>query len=339
MPYTPIFGQGIVPSGAAANELSAITRRGFIAYLIDQFRQAQPTTAALLDNAVPITGGLDPITVPVQGSALTTASTVGYDGSFAAPAEQYGIQPAQFVLKGNVVPVGFLGMEAAIQVDHTVVNRLKAKMVDASNTAIDFASTALFNNTTDNSNVIGLPAAVDDGTNAASYGGIIRASNTFWKSYVKNAAAASPTRALVMQNIIGTTKSAKGEMPTFGVTDPGTWNLLAQDYLGVERFLVDSGGEYGDRAGGARSGFQALMVAGVPIYFDPNCPAGTLYLLNTKYISYHVHTGAFFGFSGFESLIPLNQIGYTGVFLTLLELVNVKPCSQGVVTNFAFTTF
>ncbi len=338
MTFSPLTGVGIVPSGAIANELSSITRRGFVPYLIDQFHQARPTTAALLDVANPVTGGLDPITVPVQGSAMTTTATTDYSGVFNAPAEQYGIQPAQFVLKGIVTPIGFQGMEAAIQIDHTIINRLKAKMVDASSGAVDFISTALFGNTTDNSNIIGLPGAVDDGTNLATYAGINRTSFPFWQAYRRGAGSVAPTRALAMQYITGLTANGKGEMPGFGVCGPGTWQSLANDYLGVERFLVDKGGNYGETEGGARSGFQALMVAGVPIYFDSSCPEGTLYLLNTKYLSFYIHTQAYFAFSGFESLIPVNQIGYTGVFLSLMELTCIKPCTQGVITGFTFAT-
>jgi hypothetical protein len=101
---------------------------------------------------------------------------------------------------------------------------------------------------------------------------------------------------------------------------------------------VDKGGSYGDESGGARAGFQALMVAGVPIYFDSSCPEGTFYLLNTKYLSFHIHTQAYFTFSDFHSLIPVNQIGYTGVFLTLTELVCTKPCTQGQINGLGSLT-
>ena len=69
----------------------------------------------------------------------------------------------------------------------------------------------------------------------------------------------------------------------------------------------------------------ALDVAGVPFYADPYCPEGTLYLINTNYLSLYLHERAAFSFTGFESTLPNNQLGYVGAVLSLLELVNVKP--------------
>jgi len=76
-----------------------------------------------------------------------------------------------------------------------------------------------------------------------------------------------------------------------------------------------------------------LMIAGVPIYADPYCPEGELYLLNTDYLSLYIHEKAGFQFTGFESTLPNGQFGYVGAVLTLLQLVNVKPIVHGRFAN------
>ena len=76
------------------------------------------------------------------------------------------------------------------------------------------------------------------------------------------------------------------------------------------------------------------MVAVVPIYPDPYCPEGTLYLLNSNYLSMYIHNQAQFAFTGFESTLPNWQIGYVGAVLTIAEMVSTKPKSMTKVTGY-----
>jgi hypothetical protein len=74
----------------------------------------------------------------------------------------------------------------------------------------------------------------------------------------------------------------------------------------------------------------------VPFYADPYCPEGTLYLVNTNYLSLYLHERAAFSFTGFESTLPNNQLGYVGAILSLLELVDVKCKAHGKFDGLAF---
>jgi hypothetical protein len=78
------------------------------------------------------------------------------------------------------------------------------------------------------------------------------------------------------------------------------------------------------------------MVAGVPIYPDPYCPEGTMYFINTNYLSLYIHEQGSFVFTGFESTLPNWQIGYVGAVLMIAELINVKPKAMTRVTGFNF---
>ena len=125
-------------------------------------------------------------------------------------------------------------------------------------------------------------------------------------------------------------------MPTFGVMGPGTWQTLANDFLGLERYNIDPGSSFDGTEYGARAGFKALMVAGIPIYLDPYCPEGTLYLINSGYQALYIHERAAFSFTGFQSTLPNFQLGSIGAVVSLLEMVNVKPKSCTVVTGFTY---
>ena len=114
----------------------------------------------------------------------------------------------------------------------------------------------------------------------------------------------------------------------------GTWTLLAQDYVGQEQYVITPGHGFDSDSNGPQAAFRALMVAGVPIYPDPYCPEGTVYFLNSNYLSLYIHEQGSFVFTGFESTLPNWQIGYVGAVLMIAELVSTKPKSMTVVSGF-----
>jgi len=332
----PQFGTGIVPSsGAIASELSSVVRRAFMPRVYVQLWKSAPLMAALLSSAQVATGGLSPITAPLQGAPMVSGQWVDYSGSFQQPGVQPGIQNAEFNLKAFVSTIPFLGMEGLVQLDYSVVPLIEARMNDSTNVTIDTFATSLFNNVSNQQQLIGLPAAIDDGTFSVSYGGVSRTANPFWKSvYVHGAGNVTPTRNLMLQFISQVSKTT-GEMPTIGIMGFGTWTLLAQDFTSQERYNITPGNAFGaDKK--AEALFRALDVAGVPFYADPYCPEGTLYLINTNYLSLFLHERAAFSFTGFESTLPNNQLGYIGAILSLLELVDVKCKAHGKFDGLAF---
>lgn len=320
-----VFGTGIVPAQIPyGNELAAVTRRAFVPKMVVQIYNNSPLIAALLANAQTASGGVSSVSVPVQGTPFVTTQTTDYSGSFNQPLQQQGAYLAEFNLKAIVTPIPFLGMEGALQFDHAVVPLLEARMNDATNSASDFLGQALYTNYTNNLNIIGLPGAVDDGTNLVTYGNQNRSANTWWKATRYTPGGVAPTRKLVLQYIVGANKYG-GEVPTFGVMGPGTWVNLASDFVGQESYQIQPGNGFDSDADRPRSAFRALDVGGTPIYQDPYCPEGILYLINTNYLNLYVHEMASFSFTGFESLLSNFQLGYIGAVLTLAEVVLTKP--------------
>ena len=329
------IGGGIIPATGTSqfNELTYVTRRAFIPKLVVQIYNSTPLMAALIANSQTATGGVSSVTVPVQGAQFVNAQWSDYSGSFAQPAVQQGAYNAEFDLKLMITPVPFLGMEGVVQQDHAIIPLIEARMNDATNVMMDAMSYSLYNNTTNTQQFTGLPAAVDNGTGTATYGNINRSTYTWWKSTQYAAGSVNPTRQNVLQYISGTVKNG-AEVPTFGVCGFGTWTLLAQDYVGQEQYVITPGSGFDSDANGPQAAFRALMVAGVPIYPDPYCPEGTLYLLNTNYLNLYIHEQGQFVFTGFESTLPHWQIGYVGAVLTIAELVSTKPKSMTKVTGF-----
>ena len=328
------IGGGILPATGSAqfNELTYVTRRAFIPKLVVQLYNSTPLMAALIANSQQASGGVSSVTVPVQGAQFVNAQWSDYSGSFAQPSVQQGAYNAEFDLKLMISPVPFLGMEGAVQQDAAIIPLIEARMNDATNVMMDAMATALYTNTSNTQQFIGLPAAV---ANSGTYGNIDRATYTWWKSTQYAAGSVNPTRQNILQYISGTVK-AGAEMPSFGVCGFGTWTLLAQDFVGQEQYVITPGGGFDGDANGPQAAFRALMVAGVPIYPDPYCPEGTVYFLNTNYMSLYIHEQGSFVFTGFESTLPNWQIGYVGAVLMIAELVNVKPKSMTKVTGYNY---
>jgi hypothetical protein len=326
------IGGGILPASGSTQltELTYVTRRAFIPKLVVQLYNSTPLMAALIANSQQASGGVSSVTVPVQGSQFVNAQWSDYSGSFNQPSVQQGAYNAEFNLKLMIAPVPFLGMEGAVQQDAAVIPLIEARMNDATNVMMDAMATSLYNNSTNTQQFTGLPAAV---SSSGTYGNIDRSTYTWWQSKQYAAGGVNPTRQNILQYISGTVKNS-AEVPSFGVCGFGTWTLLAQDYVGQEQYVITPGSGFDGDANGPQAAFRALMVAGVPIYPDPYCPEGTVYFLNTNYLSLYIHDQGSFVFTGFESTLPNWQIGYVGAVLTIAELVNTKPKSMTKVTGY-----
>ena len=327
-------GGGILPATGSSQftELTYVTRRAFIPKLVVQLYNSTPLMAALIANSQQASGGVSSVTVPVQGAQFVNAQWSDYSGSFAQPSVQQGAYNAEYDLKLMISPVPFLGMEGAVQQDAAIIPLIEARMNDATNVMMDAMATALYNNTSNTQQFIGLPAAIAD---SGTYGNIDRSTYTWWKSKQYAAGGVNPTRQNVLQYISGTVKNG-AEMPSFGVCGFGTWTLLAQDFVGQEQYVITPGSGFDGDPNGPQAAFRALMVAGVPIYPDPYCPEGTMYLINTNYLSLYIHEQGSFVFTGFESTLPNWQIGYVGAVLMIAELINVKPKAMTKVTGYNY---
>jgi hypothetical protein len=338
----PILGTGTLPSGAVGNELVAVTRRAFIPKVIVQLYKATPLLSALLANAEPVTGGVSPVTIPLQGTQMVNTQTTDYSGGFTAPQVQTGLQNAEFNLKAMVTPIPFYVLEGLVQLDAAVIPLLEARMNDAGNSMADYLANKLWAAQSANStlDIYAIADAFSD-TNPtqANFGGVDRtvAANAFWKANKKTITSITGgttwTRQNVLASIASAVKASGGEMPTFGIVGLGSWAQLATDYVGSERYLITPERSFDEAAEGERALFTALSVAGVPIYADPYSSENQLALFNMSYLGFKIHSDAAFAVAGPESLLSNNQLGYIMVLVTLLEFVCSKPAAQTLTTS------
>lgn len=349
----PLPGQGVVPTGALYNELTAVTRRAFIPRLFVQIYFAAPSLFFMLGGSQRAAGGLSQITVPVQGQSMVQGQFTNYGGGFNSPAITPGLQAMQFPLAYWVVPIPLPFGETVLQATEREISVLKARMNDAWSVTVQNMAALQFSNNTTGANASVLPNSFydgfDDGTNVAVYGGINRTApgNTSLKGqyYVASSAAGQSgnvgfKRTTMSNSLIAIADKAGGESVDCVLLNPGDFATLNSDFIGAEQTFVRPGSEY-SMGTAVRSSFPNLNVAGVPIFADHFVPVGNAWYINRRYTSMYMSEDAAFSFSGFHSLVSISQMGQQGIVVLGYNLVTAKPSSNAHVTGIAnpSTTF
>ncbi len=341
----PISGQGAVPTGGLYNELTAVTRRTFIPRCFVQIYFATPTLMHMLGSSLKAGGGLSQLTIPVQGQSMVQGQYTGPAGGFNAPMVTPALQNAQFPMVYWVVPVPLYFGERVLQSSsETVISTLKARMNDVwAVTVQNFATNMFTNNTANTLFPNSFYDGFDNGTNVQTYGGINRslAGNSFWNGQyynVSTAAAAGATRALMANWILQAQDAAGGELPDFGIMNPGDFATLNQNFVAIEQINPMVGNTYALPTT-VRSSFPNINISGVPIYADHFCPKGELYFINKRYTNMYLDEYMSFEFTGFQSLQILNQIGQQGTMVTGYNTVTAKPVANAHFTGIGNAAF
>jgi hypothetical protein len=346
----PLPGIGVAPpAGSLYTELTAATRRAFVPRLFVQIYFGSPSLFYLTGNAQRAAGGLNQITIPMQGQSMVQGQFTGYGGGFNSPNVTPGVQNGQWNLAYWVVPVPLPFGESVLQATDREISLLKARMNDVYAVTRQNMARLLYTNNSSNSLFPNsFLDAFDNGTNFPSYGGISRnaAGNSAFKGQYINVVGSSTystgtlglTRSLMATLLANITDSAGGEAPTYCVMNPGDFATLNKDFVTNETAFVDPGGNYSIDTS-RRTSFPNLNVSGIPIFADHFVPQGTSVFPNVKYTAMYLSEDAAFDFSGFYSLVPLGQIGQQGVVVVGYNLVSAKSSSGALVVGLAGNAF
>ena len=344
-----ISGTGVVPSGALFSELTSATRRAFVPKLFVQIYFASPSLFYLMGNAQRAAGGLNQVTIPMQGQSMVQGQFTGYGGGFNSPVITPGVQNGQWNLAYWVVPIPLPFGETVIQATDREISLLKARMNDAyAATKQQMARLLYTNNSAQPLYPNSFIDAFDNGTNVPNYGGINRlaaGNSAFQGQYINLGAGvwatpftAGSTRASMASLLTYITDQAGGEAPTYGVMNPGDFATLNSNFIGAEYGFVDPGKTY-TMDTPIRSSFPNLNVSGVPIFADHFVPKGSMFFPNIKYTSMYLSEDAAFDFSGFYSLVPLGQIGQQGIVVIGYDLISAKSSSGAWCYNLPGSAF
>jgi len=198
------------------------------------------------------------------------------------------------------------------------------KLNDMKNSALDQLCKSLFGSHNDDPLVMyGLRDAYGA---TGTYGGLSRTTYPAWAGKVVSNAGAHLTRAAFIPYLLRCARNGGGEAPDFGVMSIEDWTTLMTDFMSVERYNNDPASRWG-KEDPVNSGFRGLLLGDTPIFFDLQCPKGTAFLFNSRYITLVVHEDANFAWTGWYSTIPQGQVASVGLTLTALNLVASKPAT------------
>lgn len=299
--------------------------------MFDNISKSSPLMYMLMRNQKTWDSGGDTIKPHIKHKQATNRGSYrGYDTLDITPQDTR--TDAEFRLKQLYASVVFSGYEQAASSGELAIFKMaEIAMKDAEDALKDLFAQQIFGDGTGNNgkDLLGLKAAVDDGTNVANYAGIDRATYPFWRAQYDGAAA--PLTIQRMRAIF--TRCARGGMknaPDYIVCDLDTWNKYAELIDGktnIQQPLGKLGQEF------ANLGFVQLSFMGVPVVYDEYCPPNTMYFLNSNTINLWVKPGL--NFKPTEMVKPPNQDARVGQILWAGELICTEPRANGKIENIA----
>ena len=205
------------------------------------------------------------------------------------------------------------GGEAAV-LDQTAIKSEIAQMALQDKLGID-----LFSDGTTSGTITGLQAAVDDGTNVSTYGGISRSGSGDLATAAKAQldATGGALTLSVLQSSYGDATVANSS-PNLCITTQTLFNKLWDKVQPQQRF---ESGDGNNRM--AAVGFQAIRFNQADVVVDSHCASGEFYMLNTNFLDMIVHSNRNFVFSGFQ--MPTNQDSLIGHIFWAGELIASNP--------------
>lgn len=309
------------------NRLTAITREKVLPAIVDQIGKESITLGKFLKMAKKTSGGTQ-IHVPVKYRHNT-------QGGYYAGLEL--LDTAQETTRTRAVwdwkqfhkPIVVNNIERAQNMgDEGIVSLMTAEMEDAKTGMKDQLSTALFGDGTaqDGKVMDGLLAAVDDGTNVATYAGINRSTYTWWQA---NYDGSIGDLALADMATMFDSCENGSKVPDYIVTTKSIWSDYEALLVGQVRFMNSNGEATPMNGGAGKLAFRTAVVEK-----DEYCPAGKMFFLNMgtfeyRYLPHPDYPTDSNGFAMRDLREPVNQDGKVGFIFHYHNLICKEPRANG----------
>jgi len=273
-----------MPGNANFDALLSTTLANYRSQLTDNVFTARPLTYTLMDKGRirMLNGGTKIVEPLIYGQNDTVKSYSDYDSISLTP--QTGISAAEYDWKQYAASISISGIEEAKNNgEQEIINLLEAKIMQAEESLREGFNQMFFADGTGNGgkNWNGLGNLVDS---SGTVGGIDRAGtgNSFWQAYEE------PTVAALTLAQMATAYNTV----SVGNDHPDTI-LTSQTLFEKYESLLQPQLRYTDTKT-ADAGFQNLLFKAAPIMYDVHCNAGTMFFLNTKYITLVGHSSKWF---------------------------------------------
>lgn len=301
--------------------LLATTLANYRDQLTDNIFTARPLTFHLMDKGRirMLDGGTKIVEPLIYGQNSTVGSYSGYD-TISLTAQE-GISAAEYDWKQYAASIAISGIEEAKNNgEAAILNLLEAKVMQAEESMREGFNQMFFGDGTGNSgkNWNGLGNLIESGN---TVGGINSASgqgNDWWRSYEENTAGAL---TLAQMSTAYNSVSVGNDHPDMVLTT----QTLFEKY----ESLLQPQLRYTDTKT-ADAGFQNLLFKAAPVTYDAHAPAGTVFFLNSKYLTLVGHSGKWF--SQTEFVRPENLDARYALIMCYGNLTCRNRAKQGKLT-------
>jgi hypothetical protein len=215
----------------------------------------------------------------------------GYD--MLPVAAQDVISAAEFSIKQFAVPVVMSGLEMLQNSGkEAFIDLLEARLNVAEATMMNKLAQSVYSDGTGSGGkeITGLNAAVASTNTSGTYGGIDRATWTFWQNkkydFSDNSISGTPTGAQMQtaMNTLWASCTRGNDRPDLIVLDTIYWGIYMSSLQALQRFASPETGNLG---------FPSLKFMDADVVLDGGiggfCPASTGFFLNTKYLKWRPH--------------------------------------------------
>jgi len=192
-----------------------------------------------------------------------------------------------------------------------IIDLMRLEMESKSDDAAEKIGELFYDtNSTNDKNFLGLKDIVDDGSTAATYGGLTRSSYDGLDGYVV-ASGGTLTRTLLATTYDGI--SYGSNTPTLGLTTTTIFSFMEKILTPQEQIVKDVALYQGGLKG--TMGYTAISYRTVPFVTDSQCDTGYMYLLNEKWLDfYSMKVAGTVPFNLADSGIEGNDISKKGGF-------------------------
>lgn len=267
-----------------ANRVTTTTNTILLPKVVDTVLDSNVFATRMLANAQRWTGEKIRKSIKVSKNTLG-GSFDGFDvfSTSAVDTRQNLEFESRFYEIPVVLPLTEISKNKA---DNTqgVIDLMAIEMASSAEDMADDIGTLFYGDGTGNSgkDFLGLEAIVDDGTNAATYGGLSRTTFPTLKSTVT---ASGGTLTLAKMATLYTDITSGSVKPTTGYTTETIFNLYEQLLQPQERIPKDVSILRGAKMSGA-TGFTSLFYKGFPVVPDEKATSGVMYFLNEDFLEW-----------------------------------------------------
>lgn len=310
------------------DNMSAIVQKLYIPVLVDNILKSNILLFRLYKRGTRIEG-TETIMAPLRYKKLAGGWYSKYDTWSSSPPEF--ITAAQFTPSQAYAEMLISGYEEVVGTSAlSTVNYLKTLIQSAEDTLKDILGTGLFADGTGSSGkeLLGLGAAIDDGTTIATYGGINRLVDAvWWKSQLSaNSGTVRDLTSELMDNVFGLC-SIDNDRPTLIVTTQKVWNKYKHLLESQTRYTISQDTELY-----VNGGFQNILYMGRPVVVDSHLGAGIMYFINENYLDLQTYKARDLSFRPFQ-VIPTGQDAAAAYIFWMGQLTSNNCRMQGVLKD------